>query len=91
MKALPAEMSAFILWSEASIQVPDWEERLFLAVVALELRAGTEGENAYMALLSQNLLAERACILDPPSGSSPSEAALIASIIQDESRRALAH
>ncbi|KAL3896409.1 MAG: hypothetical protein SGPRY_013280, partial [Prymnesium sp.] len=85
-------VSAFILGPEAPLQVLNGEMRLSLAVAALKSRAGPEGENAKKAQHSWNLLVmERALKLGLPYNSGlPAGAALVASIIRDESRRALA-
>ena len=90
LKALPAEVSALILGPRALVQVPDKEERFSLTVTALELKAGPEGENAKKGLRAWNLLAERVQKLGLPDGGLPAGEALVASIIRDESRRALA-
>lgn len=61
-------------------------------MVALESRAGPEGENAKNDLHLWNLLlAGRALMLDLLTSGLPAGADLVASIMRDESRRALAH
>ncbi|KAL3918663.1 MAG: hypothetical protein SGPRY_005927 [Prymnesium sp.] len=83
-------MSVLILGPRALVQMPNIEERFSLAVTALELKAGPEGENANKGLRAWNLLAERVRKLGLPDGGLPAGEDLVASIIRDESRRALA-